>query len=103
MRFYLFISDEFIRYVIHVIHVKKNMITVRDVDEEVLRKFKVMITSDRMKMGQELTHAMKEWMRQKEQLEKIDSTQFLRAKPFDWGKGTEKTSEEIDDILYLRK
>ncbi|MHB8603158.1 MAG: hypothetical protein ACYC6W_11465 [Nitrosotalea sp.] len=82
---------------------KKNMITVRDVDEEVLRKFKTMITSDKMKMGQALTHAMKDWMKHKEQSEKMDSTQLLRAKPFDWGKGTEKTSMEIDDILYLRK
>jgi len=94
---------EFIRYVIHVIHVKKNMITVRDVDEEVLRKFKTMITSDKMKMGQALTHAMKDWMKQKERSGKMDSTSFLKAKPFDWGKGTEKTSEEIDDILYLKK
>lgn len=94
---------EFIRYVIHVIHMKKNMITVRDVDEEVLRKFKTMITSDKMKMGQALTHAMKDWMKQKERSEKIDSASLLKAKPFDWGKGTEKTSKEIDDILYLRK
>lgn len=92
----------FIRYVLHVIHVKKNMITVRDVDEEVLRKFKAVIASDKMKMGQALTHAMKDWVKHKEQSGKMDSTTF-KAKPFDWGKGTEKTSEEIDDILYLKK
>jgi len=27
----------------------------------------------------------------------------MAAAIFDWGKGTEKTSKEIDDILYLRK
>jgi hypothetical protein len=42
---------------------KKNMSTVRDVDEEVSRKFKTMITSDKMKMGQALTRAMKDWVR----------------------------------------
>ena len=25
---------------------------------------------------------------------------FLELKPFDWGEGTEKSSEEIDEILY---
>ena len=82
---------------------KKNMITVRDVDEEVLRKFKAVITVDKMKMGQALTKAMKDWIRQKERSERIDSRPFFRVKPFDWGRGTEKTSREIDDVLYLRK
>ena len=45
---------------------KKNMITVRDVDEEVLRKFKAVITVDKMKMGQALTKAIKYWKKQKE-------------------------------------
>lgn len=82
---------------------KKNMITVRDVDEEVLRKFKAAITVDKMKMGQALTKAMKEWIRQKERSERVGLTSLLRAKPFDWGRGTEKISKEIDEILYLRK
>ncbi|MGQ0638143.1 MAG: hypothetical protein ACT4N1_02110 [Nitrososphaerota archaeon] len=82
---------------------KKNMITVRDVDKEVLRKFKAAITVDKMKMGQALTKAMKDWIRQKERSERIDLTSLFRAKPFDWGRGTEKTSKEIDDILYLKK
>ena len=82
---------------------KKNMITVRDVNEEVLRKFKAVIAVDKMKMGQALTRAMKDWIRQKERSERIDSTPLFNAKPFDWGRGTGKTSKEIDDILYLRK
>ncbi len=82
---------------------KKNMITVRDVDEEVLRKFKAVITVDKMKMGQALTKAMKDWIRQKERSERIDSSPFFKFKSFDWGRGTEKTSKEVDDILYLGK
>jgi len=30
------------------------------------------------------------------------NTVIFKIKPFDWGKGTEKTSEEIDYILYLK-
>jgi hypothetical protein len=46
---------------------------------------------------------MKAWIKQKERSEKIDSGSLFRVKPFDWGSGTEKTSKEIDDIVYLRK
>ena len=28
---------------------------------------------------------------------------LLKVKPFDWGKGTERTSKEIDEILYGNK
>ena len=79
------------------------MITVRDVDEEVLRKFKASIAVDKMKMGQALTKAMKYWIKQKERSEKIDSSSLFKIKPFDWGRGTEKTSKEIDYIIYQRK
>jgi len=56
-----------------------------------------------MKMGQALTKAMKEWIRLKEISKKIDSSSLFKIKPFDWGRGTEKTSSEIDEIIYLRK
>lgn len=91
------------RYLLHVIHVKKKVITVRNIDEEVLRKFKVVIIINKMHMGQALTKAMKDWIRQKERSERIDSRLFFKFRPFDWGRGTEKTSKEIDDIMYLRK
>jgi len=32
-----------------------------------------------------------------------DPHNLLRIKPFDWEKGTEKTSKEIDEILYGNK
>ena len=35
-----------------------------------------------------------------ENLEKHVIISILNLKPRDWGKGTEKTSEEIDKILY---
>lgn len=55
-------------------------------------------------MGQALTEAMRDWIKQKKiELEKIDAGILLRTKPFDWGRGTEKTSKEIDEILYLGK
>ena len=78
---------------------KKELITVRDVDEDVLRKFKAAAMEERMKMGQALTNAMKVWLRQKEKVN-VNLRATVKIKPFDWGPGTEKTSEEIDKILY---
>jgi len=81
---------------------KKELITIRDVDDQVLRKFKAKTVEERMKMGQALTQAMKRWLREKEKT-KVNSRLLLKIKPFDWGPGTEKTSEEIDKILYGSK
>ena len=81
---------------------KKELITIRNVDEEVLRKFKAKAMEERMKMGQALTQAMKRWLREKGKT-KVNPRMLLKIKPFDWGPGTEKTSEEIDEILYGSK
>ncbi len=80
---------------------KKEMVTVRDVDEQVLREFKARATKEKMKMGKALTEAMKRWLSEKEKT--VDPKVLLRAKPFDWGPGTERTSQKIDEILYDRR
>jgi len=81
---------------------KKDMITIRDVDEEVLREFRARAVKEKMKMGRALTHAMKSWLREKKKA-RVEPKILLRAKPFDWGPGTERTSKEIDKILYASK
>ena len=82
---------------------KKTLIAVRDVDEETFRKFRAMSVEERMKLGDALTIAMKHWLR--EEKTKTSRQRSFRglAKPFDWGKGTEKTSKEVDEILYGSK
>jgi hypothetical protein len=78
---------------------KKAITAIRGLDEEVLRRFKARAVEERLKMGEALTLATKKWMREKGG-EKTDPKYLLKIKPFDWGKGTEKTSKEIDKILY---
>jgi len=80
----------------------KEMVTVRDVDEEVLREFRTRAVKEGMKMGKALTQAMKRWLREKEKAT-VDPKILLRAKPFDWGPGTERTSKEIDEVVYGSK
>lgn len=92
-------TDNFISAVLHVIHMKKDITTVRDVDEETLKKFKARAIEEGMKMGKALTEAMEKWLKEKDKTD-LDPKQLLRIKPFDWGAGTERTSKEIDEILY---
>jgi len=76
-------------------------ITIRDVDEKVFRKFKEVSIRRRMKLGNALTNAMRTWL-EKERGEKKVKKYFLDLKPFDWGEGTERSSVEVDEILYAK-
>lgn len=79
----------------------KTFIGVRDVDEEVFRKFRALTVEEKMKLGEALTLAMKRMIQEKKKERKEGNTKLLlEVKPFDFGKGTENLSEEIDDILY---
>ncbi len=80
----------------------KTFFAVRDVDEKAIRKFKALAVEERMKLGDALTKAMLYWLakekKDKKKAKGVDS--LLKIKPFNWGPGTEKTSSEIDEILY---
>jgi len=77
----------------------RTFIGVRDVDEETFRKFKEMSVGDRMKLGIALTLAMKRLLKEHKK-KRHKKLMGPRLEPFNWGHGTEKTSEEIDKILY---
>lgn len=84
----------------------KTFIAVRDVDEETFRKFKAMSVEERMKLGVALTIAMKYLLEKKKKRKERSLSgveQLMSIKPFSWGKGTEKTSKEVDEILYGMK
>lgn len=81
---------------------RKNLITVRDVDEKILRNFRAHAIQKKMKMGEALTDAMRIWIKQAGP-EGTDPKILLKAKPSDWGRDTHKTSKEIDKILYGSK
>ena len=91
-------------HVKHVILMTKTFIGVRDVDEEVFRKFRAMTVEERMRLGEALTKAMNSFLKekreekQKKHLRGVDY--LLKVKPFDFGPGTERTSEEVDEIVY---
>lgn len=82
---------------------KKELFAIRGIEEETYVKFREKAIAKRLRVGEALTLAMKEWLKKEEEEEKVNPKNLLKIKPFDWGPGTEKTSEEIDEILYDRK
>ena len=70
---------------------------LKNVKDEIFREFKAESVREGLKIGDSLTLAMKLWI---EKNQKKPSMSILNLKPKDWGKGTERTSEEIDKILY---
>jgi hypothetical protein len=72
-------------------------LSVKNVEEEVFREFKAQSVREGMKVGDSLSLAMKLWIQRKSKKPRIKA---LNVTPTKWGKGTEKTSEEIDQILY---
>ena len=85
---------------------KKQILTVRDVDEEAWRKFRAKTEEKGLKTGDALTQAMRIWIKQKEDDELLDRRPnpklLLKIKPVTVGrKGTlVRWSEQIDETLY---
>jgi hypothetical protein len=76
---------------------KSMNLTVRELDEAVFRKFKARAVEEGMKLGEALTQAMEMWIK----LSKVRKKgSLLDLETFNWGKGTEKVSAEIDTITY---
>ena len=71
-------------------------LSVRDVDKKIFREFKAEATREGFKVGGALSLAMQLWL-QKSRKPKMSLLDF---KPTNWGKGTERLSEEVDKILY---
>jgi len=79
--------------------VAKMNVSVRDVDPKVFREFKAKTIVEGAKTGTALTQAMREWIEKKGKKGKTKKS-FFEMEPWDWGKGNEKASTEIDKTLY---
>ncbi len=81
----------------------KDLHAIRGIDEETYRKFREKTLEEQIKVGKALTVAMKDWIRKEKKKTLTYPRNLLKVRPFDWGKGTEKTSKEVDEILYGNK
>ncbi len=72
-------------------------ITIRGLQESIFRKFKSKAAEEDMKLGDALTQAMELWIKESGRKPRA---KFTDVPTFNWGKGTEKSSMEVDKILY---
>ncbi|MEM7825191.1 MAG: hypothetical protein QXO27_04430 [Candidatus Aenigmatarchaeota archaeon] len=81
---------------------RKELIAVRGIDEDILRKFRARTIEERMKMGEALNLAMKRWVeeRKKEDETKPDPRNLLKISGIIKTKKKVKWSEKIDEFLY---
>ena len=80
---------------------KKQILTVRDVDEAAWRRFRAKTAEEGLKAGDALTQAMKIWVKEKESgASKPDPKLLLAIKPVRIGNKKVRWSQEIDETLY---
>ena len=72
-------------------------LSVKNVDNDVFREFKAASVKEGFTVGNALTLAMRLWIERRKKKFKMS---LLDIKIGNWGEGTEKTSEKIDDVLY---
>ena len=80
---------------------KKQVLSVRDVDEAAWRRFRAKISEEGLKTGEALSEALRIWLREKElQKNNRDPRKLLTIKSVRIGKSEVRWSEEIDKVLY---
>ena len=72
--------------------------TIRNLDEDAFRRLKARAASEGKTIGQALNEAMRTYTMGQLPFEKKRS--ILDSKPTDFGKGTERLSEEVDAVVY---
>lgn len=76
-------------------------ISVRDVNAEAFKKFKMHAIKHGLNIGSALNEALNFWVDAKEQ--KKRKLRFLELKPIDFGKNSENSSIEIDKMIYSER
>ena len=79
----------------------KEVLTVRDVDEEVWRRFRAKTEEEGLRTGQALNEALSSWVREKERKgNRPDPRNFLKVEGIVRAGKRVRWSEEIDKVLY---
>ena len=79
----------------------KEVLTVRDVDEEIWRRFRAKTEEEGLKTGKALNEALGIWIEQKERKGKGPNPRsFLKMEGTIRTEGRVRWSEEIDRLLY---
>ncbi len=74
---------------------KKTTVTIREINSETFNEFKAYAIRNKINLGGAMNMAMIKLM-----AEGKNRRKFSDFKPVDWGKGNERVSEQVDEILY---
>ena len=72
-------------------------ITIKNVDKNLFREFKAKAVQNGVTVGKALNSVMRNAILSKN---KKKRPSLLDCKPMDFGKGSERWSEQVDEILY---
>jgi hypothetical protein len=82
----------------------KEVLTVRDVDERIWRRFRAKTEEEGLKTGQALNEALGIWIEQRERRAGLpDARRFLKMEGIVRSRKRVNWSEEIDEMLYGRR
>ena len=72
-------------------------LTIRGLNDRVYRRFKAKAVEEGIRIGDAVNQAMELWIRE---TNKRPGSKLIDIESFNWGRGTERTSSEIDELLY---
>jgi hypothetical protein len=72
--------------------------TIRNIDEEAYRRLRTWAAHEGISIGEALSQLVLRHVELPTRARRKVS--FWDLKPWDWGPGTERTSEEVDEIVY---
>lgn len=79
----------------------KEVLTVRDVDKTIWRKFRAKTEEEGLRTGEALNEALGIWIKEKERGRKRpDPRNFLKVEGIIRARRHAKWSEEVDKVLY---
>jgi hypothetical protein len=73
--------------------------SVRNLNPRLYKRLRAFALQENISVGTALNIAIESLLNQKSK-QKKDPRKLLQITPFDWGKGTENTSTEVDTIIY---
>ena len=78
---------------------KQRLQSVRNLNPTLYKRLKAFALERNISVGDALNSAIASLLKQKGENRK-DPTLLLKIKPADWGRGSENSSTEIDEVLY---
>lgn len=79
---------------------KDFMLVIRKANPALYREFKKKAVERNISVARAIDEAMELWVEDGGSEKKPNPKNFLKVKPFDFGKGTENLSTSLDQVLY---